>query len=183
MSDIKQSLRQQKEEAIIQSAIKNFMRNGFHRVSADLIIKNSGISKMAFYKYFGSKENLIKICLNIKIEEQKNNLDKILILNNCKLKKLFEWYLSYEKNFKLNGCLIQNASIELWYLNEIQESIKAFNDYKFMILKRILDELHVEEFLYNVLYNFFNGMIVSDKFSVTYEDIEKLINSNYKLEE
>jgi len=52
-----------KKLQVIQTAIQLFTTRGFHTVGVDLIAKQSQITKSTFYKYFGSKEGLIEMCI------------------------------------------------------------------------------------------------------------------------
>ena len=48
---------------VIQTAIQLFTTYGFHNAGVDLIVEKAQITKTTFYKYFGSKEGLIEICI------------------------------------------------------------------------------------------------------------------------
>ncbi len=52
-----------KKLQVIQTAIQLFTTRGFHTVGVDLIAKQSQITKSTFYKYFGSKERLVEMCI------------------------------------------------------------------------------------------------------------------------
>ncbi|HCA5287213.1 TPA: TetR/AcrR family transcriptional regulator [Acinetobacter nosocomialis] len=48
---------------VIQTAIQLFTTYGFHNAGVDLIVEKAQITKTTFYKYFGSKERLIEMCI------------------------------------------------------------------------------------------------------------------------
>jgi len=52
-----------KKLQVIQTAIQLFTTRGFHMSGVDLIAKEAKITKSTFYKYFGSKERLIEMCI------------------------------------------------------------------------------------------------------------------------
>ncbi|AZC03654.1 TPA: TetR/AcrR family transcriptional regulator [Acinetobacter nosocomialis] len=52
-----------KKLQVIQTAIQLFTTRGFHTSGVDLIAKEANITKSTFYKYFGSKEHLIEMCI------------------------------------------------------------------------------------------------------------------------
>ncbi|NUE94626.1 TetR/AcrR family transcriptional regulator, partial [Acinetobacter seifertii] len=52
-----------KKLQVVQTAIQLFTTRGFHTVGVDLIAKQSQITKSTFYKYFGSKERLVEMCI------------------------------------------------------------------------------------------------------------------------
>ena len=51
-------LRKEKQDRIINAALKIFAENGYRRASTDEIITEAGISKGLLFHYFGSKINL-----------------------------------------------------------------------------------------------------------------------------
>ncbi|EXE49035.1 bacterial regulatory s, tetR family protein [Acinetobacter sp. 766875] len=52
-----------KKLQVIHTAIRLFVTYGFHTAGVDLIAKEAQITKSTFYKYFGSKEGLIEMCI------------------------------------------------------------------------------------------------------------------------
>jgi len=44
---------------LIDTAIRLFLRDGFHATGIDKILAESGVAKMTLYKHFGSKDDLI----------------------------------------------------------------------------------------------------------------------------
>lgn len=52
------SLEKEKQERIINAALKEFARNGYERASTNEIIKEAEISKGSLFNYFNSKEEL-----------------------------------------------------------------------------------------------------------------------------
>ena len=52
-----------KKLQVIQTAIQLFTTRGFHTSGVDLIAKEANITKSTFYKYFGSKERLVEMCI------------------------------------------------------------------------------------------------------------------------
>ncbi len=55
--------RSSKKLQVVQTAIQLFTTHGFHNAGVDLIAKEANITKSTFYKYFGSKEHLIEMCI------------------------------------------------------------------------------------------------------------------------
>jgi len=53
-------IRKQKEEVIMQTALRLFANKGFEATSVSVIAKEAGISKGLMYNYFNSKEDLLK---------------------------------------------------------------------------------------------------------------------------
>ena len=49
---------ERKREAIVQAAVRLFVRDGFERTSVDAIAYAAGVSKRTIYNHYGDKENL-----------------------------------------------------------------------------------------------------------------------------
>ena len=54
--------RAQREERMLDAALRNFGARGFRSASMDEIARDSGITKPLLYHYFGSKEGLYQAC-------------------------------------------------------------------------------------------------------------------------
>lgn len=105
-----------KQEDILNTSIKLFNEYGFVNVGVDRIIHDSNVAKMTFYKYFPSKDNLIRECL---LERDKLIRKSIMqALSSCddgiaKLKGLFDWYANWFKQKDFFGCMFVKANDEL----------------------------------------------------------------------
>lgn len=115
-----------KRDEIIKLAFDSFYEHGFHATGVDKLLLQSGISKRTLYKYFPTKEDLIKEAILFygknsfgemikKIEaKHKNPGDKILAIFDAKHKKL------KEDNYM--GCFAINAALEFDGKNKKIES-------------------------------------------------------------
>jgi AcrR family transcriptional regulator len=102
-----------KREKLLQTAIKLFMRNGFHAVTVDAISEKAGITKKTLYHHFKSKEELILVALRYRDERFRNDFmrevegrtedpkDRLLVIFDV----LEEWFR--EEDFF--GCLFVTA--------------------------------------------------------------------------
>ncbi len=113
-----------KKLQVIQTAIQLFTTRGFHTVGVDLIAKEAKITKSTFYKYFGSKERLVEMCIafqkNLLREEvlaiiyssryytSKNKIKEIIVLHtnlnslyNLLLKAIFEIKLLHPQAYRM----------------------------------------------------------------------------------
>ena len=63
-----------KEEQIINAARELFKNYGFKKVSMDEIARKAGVTKRTVYKYFTSKQDLLKFFIN----EEIINMKKII---------------------------------------------------------------------------------------------------------
>ncbi|MEK9627750.1 MAG: TetR/AcrR family transcriptional regulator [Nitrospinota bacterium] len=62
-----------KREKLLQTAIKLFIKNGFHAVTVDAISEEAGITKRTLYYHFKSKEELILAALRYRDERFRND--------------------------------------------------------------------------------------------------------------
>jgi AcrR family transcriptional regulator len=105
-----------RREELVESAMKVFGCNGFHNTGLDLILKDSGISRMTLYNHFKSKDELIIAALRRRDETFRNNLMKFVESSTQdpaeRLLAIFDaldaWF--NEENF--HGCMFINASAE-----------------------------------------------------------------------
>lgn len=105
----------QKKEDILTAAMNLFSQHGFHAVGVDLIIQQSGVAKMTFYRHFPSKDELIQSVLirrNENLQESiKSNADKYQT-PMLRLKSVFEWYENWFRSEDFHGCMFIRASEE-----------------------------------------------------------------------
>ena len=66
-----------RQEMILTVAFEEFALNGYKNASLSAIVKNIGIAKGSFYRYFSSKKDLFCYLLNIAVGKRYQNLDKI----------------------------------------------------------------------------------------------------------
>lgn len=94
------NLSKEKQDRMINGAIKVFALNGYDKASTDIIIKEAGISKGLLFHYFGSKKNLYQFvteyCARYMMMElsagisdsEKNLFDRIHLVEEAKLRML-----------------------------------------------------------------------------------------------
>lgn len=66
-----------KEEQIVKSARELFGRYGYKKVSMDEIAKNASVTKRTVYKYFSSKEELLKYFIAEEVEQMKKIVERV----------------------------------------------------------------------------------------------------------
>ncbi|GAE94981.1 transcriptional regulator [Gracilibacillus boraciitolerans JCM 21714] len=84
-----------KQQEIIDIALKLFSKNGFNETSVQVIAENAGISKGGFYSYFASKTDLMIVMIenyHKKIIDRTIEIDSIYFQNND-LATYIEWEL------------------------------------------------------------------------------------------
>ncbi|KCY47057.1 TetR/AcrR family transcriptional regulator [Acinetobacter nosocomialis] len=133
---------------VIQTAIHLFTTYGFHTAGVDLIAKEAQITKSTFYKYFGSKEGLIEMCIAFQkslLREEvlaiiysghyrtsKDKLKEIIVLHAnfnslyyLLLKAFFEIKIAYPQAYRMA------IEYRKWLLHEIFDLIFSLETHAF----------------------------------------------------
>ena len=88
-----QKTTEKKKQAIIQAALRLFKDKGFKETSIKSIAEAAEVSPVSIYNYFGSKDNLVALCVNDLFEEITQQAEDILKSNlafNTKLDQALE---------------------------------------------------------------------------------------------
>ncbi len=88
-----QKTTEKKKQAIIQAALQLFKEKGFKETSIKSIAEVAEVSPVSIYNYFGSKDNLVALCVNGLFEEITQQAEDILKSNlafNTKLDQALE---------------------------------------------------------------------------------------------
>lgn len=93
-------LSREKQDRMINGAIKVFAMHGYSKASTDIIIREAGISKGLLFHYFGSKKNLYKFVVEYSVrylgvelrnfvdDSEKNLFGRVILVEEAKLKML-----------------------------------------------------------------------------------------------
>lgn len=73
-----QKTTEKKKQAIIQAALQLFKDKGFKETSIKSIAEAAEVSPVSIYNYFGSKDNLVALCVNDLFEEITQQAENIL---------------------------------------------------------------------------------------------------------
>ena len=76
-----QKTTEKKKQAIIQAALCLFKDKGFKETSIKSIAEAAEVSPVSIYNYFGSKDNLVTLCVNDLFEEITQQAEDILNSN------------------------------------------------------------------------------------------------------
>ncbi len=76
-----QKTTEKKKQAIIQAALRLFKEKGFKETSIKSIAEAAEVSPVSIYNYFGSKDNLVALCVNDLFEEITQQAEDILNSN------------------------------------------------------------------------------------------------------
>ena len=73
-----QKTTEKKKQAVIQAALRLFKDKGFKETSIKSIAEAAEVSPVSIYNYFGSKDNLVALCVNDLFEEITQQAEDIL---------------------------------------------------------------------------------------------------------
>lgn len=116
--------RQNKMNAIIQSAITLFNKYGVKKVSIEEIAAEASTSKVTIYKYFSNKENLCNEIVKIFLENSLISIESVVSSNSNFLDKLkFIISIKSSSSSELDGHFIEeviknNAEVKE-YMNNV----------------------------------------------------------------
>lgn len=105
-----------RRNALLQTAIDLFRKNGFHTTGIDMLLRESGVSKPTLYRHFASKEALIVAAL-----EQWDVQARAWLIGAMKsrgatprdrLLALFDVLQEWFEQPDFQGCLFINATVE-----------------------------------------------------------------------
>lgn len=140
--------REEKRLNIINKTIILCAQYGFHGTSMDSITTATGVSKATIYKYFISKENLIKEALIMFSERAIIHLETIFSDNNLtleqKLSERFELLATLMKDDLFNGCYFQLAYSEFSHTdNDIADICSAYKKGRISMIKDLLNKNNI----------------------------------------
>ena len=108
-----QKTTEKKKQAIVQAALRLFKDKGFKETSIKSIAEAAEVSPVSIYNYFGSKDNLVTLCVNDLFEEITQQAEDILKSNlafNTKLDQALD--LCQEKMSQQISDYFQDKMVE-----------------------------------------------------------------------
>lgn len=143
MNSLFKSLKVEKQERIINAAIKEFVQSGFDKASTNEIVKEAGISKGSLFNYFNNKKDLYFYLIehSVQVIERIYNLidlnepDIFIRLEKLGFKKL-EIQRKYPQVFDFLFSLTQEESDDV--RKEIKQKIDSiFNQGLALVYEKI----------------------------------------------
>ena len=108
-----QKTTEKKKQAIIQAALQLFKEKGFKDTSIKSIAEAAEVSPVSIYNYFGSKDNLVALCVNDLFEEITQQAEDILNSNlDFKIKLDHAFALCQEKMSQQISDYFQDKLVE-----------------------------------------------------------------------
>lgn len=159
---------QEKRLNIINKTITLCAQYGFHGTSMDTITTATGVSKATIYKYFISKENLIKEALILFSERALNHLDLTFsdpsLTLEQKLSERFDLLVALVKDDLFNGCYFQLAYSEFNHTDDgIADICSGYKNMRVDMIKALLIENNINnaELKSQQAELIFNGLLAS----------------------
>lgn len=139
---------QEKRLNIVNKTITLCAQYGFHGTSMDSITSATGVSKATIYKYFISKENLIKEALFLFSEQALSSLNVIFsdptLTLEQKLSERFEILVALMKDDLFNGCYFQLAYSEFNHTDDnIAKICSNYKNTRVNMIKDLLTENNI----------------------------------------
>jgi len=130
-----EKIRQNRKIEIINTALKLFAKQGYHKTTISEIAKETGISKGLLYNYFKNKEDLLKAVVIHNYQEASDQLfqlfkDKMNELSHDELLSvILEAFFVMMKEYEPMWRLSISLSMQIGDMPEIQNlMLKIFND-------------------------------------------------------
>lgn len=146
------NLTKQKQQVIINSAIEEFVRNGFDDASTNEIVLNANISKGSLFNYFRSKKDLYLYLISWSIQIMESFYKKVDLTEHDLFKRIenvgqekLKVQLDFPLVFDFLKSCIQEDNQEI--KNEINESV---NEIYNKGLKKIYKNIDYSNFKDNI---------------------------------
>lgn len=136
-----------KRQDIVDTAMRLFNQYGYVSVGVDRIIAESGVAKMTFYKFFPSKDDLIKETLITRDQLIREGINKAISQISKKeqtttphVDALFNWYDNWLNSDTFHGCMFIKASDEFGDNKELNGIIREHKDWLNQKIYEILEK-------------------------------------------
>lgn len=138
--------RASRRDELVDAAVRVFSRRGFHASGIEAVLSEAGVSKMALYNHFKSKDDLIAAAIHRWDQDFCDALVQRIDLSgsdprtrmNTFFDALREWY--EDDNF--TGCLAQSACAEFGQdAAGVRAAVRAHRQRLLQILRGLLEPL------------------------------------------
>ncbi|MGF1554264.1 MAG: TetR/AcrR family transcriptional regulator [Paracoccaceae bacterium] len=154
-------------ERLIETASTLFARHGYHAVGIARIVEEAGVSRVALYHHFRSKEELILAVLRRKDEVARNAIMREVEKRSSDPKErliaLFDFLARWFAQTEFTGCMFLNATAEY---HELDDPIhRAASEHKRLMLDYLVRQCRNAgaddpQRLADQIYMLFDGAIV-----------------------
>jgi AcrR family transcriptional regulator len=183
-------LREQTSKKILEAALEQFAKKGFHGTSMNDIAKAAGVSKGLAYNYFQSKKHLLEALLNL-FNEMSAEFEQVIENSNDpyeKIKLLINYSFKYveerEDYWLLYMSLVFQPDVMKSAMKVIDQIYDSFNKMLENIFKDIgLKNYVAEARIYGALFDgiFLGYFVNKEKYPL--EKVRKQFLKKYSKEE
>jgi AcrR family transcriptional regulator len=127
-------------ERLLKAASKLFYEEGTHTVGIDRVIEKAGVAKASLYSAFGSKDELIRAYLTLRLEARRKRVEEAIARHKsprARILAVFDVLAEYVAEPGFRGCAFIRASAE----GQPDKSVKAVCEDSRTWLRSILVEL------------------------------------------
>ena len=128
-------------DQIIATSLRQFLKYGIKRVTVGKLIEPMGISTKTVYKYFWTKEDLLKHCLLLHYSELAKQFGNLGIENKNPVAAIFElWYNAIDLDFGVNYLFYHDLN---YYYPQLQDAVlrkffgKNFSEMRHIVVSGI----------------------------------------------
>ena len=132
-------LRDEKQEAILRAAIREFAKNGFARAKTSDIAHNAGISKGSVFQYFENKEELFIHCAKWGLEVFMKKLDDQMNIGDLDIYEYFQDNKVKTDLVREEGELAVFMQVVMNEPGMLDESMKSMYDIGNIYTKKLIE--------------------------------------------
>jgi AcrR family transcriptional regulator len=135
-------------EQILNAALTEFYRNGFHASGVDQLSSQAGVTKRTLYRHFPSKESLIDAVLQLRDEQFMERLQTFVEAAPRHERPIayLDFLEAWGKEADFHGCMFINAAAEYSDRANIPHvAAKAHKERLLAYLQRICEEAELPD--------------------------------------
>jgi AcrR family transcriptional regulator len=183
-------LREQTSKKILEAALEQFAKKGFHGTSMNDIAKAAGVSKGLAYNYFQSKKHLLEALLNL-FNEMGAEFEQVIEKSNDpheKLKLLINYSFKYVEEREDYWLLYMSLVFQPDVMENAMKVIDQIYDSFYKMLEKIFKDIGLKNYvaearIYGALFDgiFLGYFMNKEKYPL--EKVRKQFLKKYSKEE
>ncbi len=183
-------LREQTSKKILEAALEQFAKKGFHGTSMNDIAKAAGVSKGLAYNYFQSKKHLLETLLNL-FNEMSAEFEQVIEKSNDpyeKIKLLINYSFKYVEEREDYWLLYMSLVFQPDVMKSAMKVIDQIYDSFYKMLENIFKDIGLKNYvaearIYGALFDgiFLGYFVNKEKYPL--EKVRKQFLKKYSKEE
>ena len=183
-------LREQTSKKILEAALEQFAKKGFHGTSMNDIAKAAGVSKGLAYNYFQSKKHLLEALLNL-FNEMSAEFEQVIEKSNDpyeKIKLLINYSFKYVEEREDYWLLYMSLVFQPDIMESAMKVIDQIYDSFYKMLEKIFKDIGLKNYvaearIYGALFDgiFLGYFMNKEKYPL--EKVRKQFLKKYSREE